>query len=258
MFEILNRSISAINVIIALLASGFPLRDLRLLSWSDIQFMQEEDYAVAHLKKDYRGISKHDYTRPLIPDVALYLRKVYKYLCKEYGKDAVSKMKIIPDDMENSFIANEVRNVLVRAGYCGTFTTPGRPRDGEEPIPNRILQTNYQSMLISKAGLGDDPDTFSFLSGLNYKSSTFINYESHTSPDAMKRLYTILQPVSTEKRSKKKSGMMSAGEKVIYTFVPETNHEVVGVKGVITCPPGAQVKIRVSHGVTGVISCIKK
>ncbi len=257
MFFLLNKAISSINCAIALLASGFPLSDIRALTWADIEFKSKKDFVVIHIKRDYATVSKHDYSRPAIPDTALYLRRAFDQFTQERGKETVLKEKIISSNLNNQFIASEVRNILVRSGFSGELSTPGRPEKDREVIPVGILQSNYQRALISKAGLKDDPDTFHFLSGMIFKSSTFTSYESHTSPEALERLYTILLPISSEKRINRKTKCEVVGGEMVYTAVPKTNHEAVRVSGTVTLKAGERIVIKVPHGVKGVVEIVK-
>ena len=258
MFELINNKISALYCVIVLLASGFSLQDIREMKWNDLDFVKGfRDYVVAHIRRDYTAISKHDFSRPIIPDAALYLRKVYNSFVKERGRDRVDEEWILPRGLVNAAIAEEVNNLLVRAGFSGQATAKGRPSESE-PIPITILRTNYQHMLSTVAGLKDDPDTFSFLCGVLLKSSTYTSYESHTTAQAQFRLYTILKSISVEKKLTEKSGMEKVKDGWLYKAVPRTNHEVVRVTGPILLCPGEKTIIRVPHGVTGVLEALPR
>ena len=251
LFFLLNKSLTPIYCAIALLASGFSLTEIREFRWEDLEFIKGfTDFVIVHIRRNYTAVSKHDFSRPSLPDVALYLRSVYKAFCKERGKDAVDQELILPSDIQTAVITNEVNNLLVRAGFHGELSVPGRP-SGEEPIPLAILRTNYQYRLISQAGLKDDPDTVSFLSGVMFKSSTYSSYESHTSLDSQKRLYTILKAVSVEKTMSKKTSLIREDDKTIYHAVPRTNHEAVKITGDIRVKPGQRIRILCPHGVIG-------
>ena len=106
-------------------------------------------------------------------------------------------------------------------------------------------------MLISKAGLKDDADTYHFLAGLVYRSSTYTNYESHTSPEAQYRLYTILQSLNVEKPIRQITERHCTEDKLVYRAVPKTNHEATQVLGTIVLRPGEEIRVRVPHGITG-------
>ena len=258
MFELINNKISALYCVIVLLASGFSLQDIREMKWNDLDFVKGfRDYVVAHIRRDYTAISKHDFSRPIIPDAALYLRKVYNSFVKERGRDRVDEEWILPRGLVNAAIAEEVNNLLVRAGFSGQTVAKGRPSKSEA-IPITILRTNYQHMLSTVAGLKDDPDTFSFLCGVLLKSSTYTSYESHTTAQAQFRLYTILKSISVEKKLTEKSGMEKVKDGWLYKAVPRTNHEVVRVTGPILLCPGEKTIIRVPHGVTGVLEALPR
>ena len=252
LFEILNKKETCLNCVIALLISGFSKSDVNNLIWGNIEFTKEKDLVIVHINRDYSGISKHDFSRPAIINTARYLKRVYQSL--RAADEEIDGKPIFPyEDRSKTNLSNEVNNILVRAGFAGKLALPGRPGDGEESIPLMILQNNYRRMLISKAGLKDDPDTLAFLSGQLLKSSTFVNYESHTSPDAQKRLFTILKPLAVEEKISKKSGVSEAHGQTVFFGVPATTHEVVRIIGTVNLPPGKTLTIRVPHGGTGVL-----
>lgn len=254
MFRLLNKDFSETNVVIALAASGFPLEDIKALTWRDIEFVSgHTDFAIVHIRRDYAAISKHDFSRPMISDSALYIHKYYKNQLNSKSAAELADIKIWPDGVSNQIVNNEIRNLLVRAGFTGSFSSPGRRSEEHTEIPARILQTNYQRMLAAKCGLQDDPDTLSFLSGIMYRSSTYTSYESHTSLEASLRLYQILKPLSVEKRLEKKSGEGKRQGKAAYEAWPKTNHEAVHVTGKIRLKPGQKLTVISEHGATGII-----
>jgi len=254
MFRLLNKELSGMNVIIALNASGFPFEDIKQLTWDDIEFIKGyRDFGIVHIRREYAAVSKHDFSRPMILDSALFIHKVYKEL-KTRRPESLDDEKIWLDGLKNETVNNEIRNLLVRAGFAGSFSTPGRPDADQIDVPARILQTNYQRMLAAKCGLKDDPDTLSFLSGTMFRSSTYTNYESHTSPDAALRLYQILKPLSTEKKLDKLSGSSrTKGGMAVYEIWPKTNHEAARVTTKVRLKPGQSLSIRSEHGAHGIV-----
>ena len=254
MFRLLNRELSAINAVIALAASGFSFEDIKSLTWIDIEFVIGYlDYVIVHIRRDYAAISKHDFSRPIISDSALYISKFYKYLLNSNSAEDLADTKIWPDGVNNQIVNNEIRNLLVRAGFSGVFSAPGRPGEDQNEIPARILQTNYQRMLVAKCGLKDDPDTLSFLSGILYRSSTYTSYESHTSKEAALRLYQILKPLSVEKNLGKKPEVGRKNGKSSYEAWPKTNHEAAHVTGRIKLKPGQILTFTSAHGAKGIV-----
>ena len=257
MFELINKKLSTLYCALVLLISGFTMDDILPLKWGDIVFVQGyDDFAIVHIRKESVVISKHDYSRPAIPDTAMYLKKAYDVLCTEYGTETVKNWNIAASETSRSkpadrkLITETANNLLVRAGYVGRLTAPGRSGE-KEPIPITLLRKNYQRMLYTKCGLNDDPDTYSFLASIQLKSSTYINYESHTSPEAQYRLYTILKSISIENKLRKPTALRETKECLVYTATPITNHEVVRVIGDIVLKPGEKIIIRCPHGVTG-------
>ena len=263
-FALLNRKTSTAYCGVALYASGYYYEDeIEDLLWKDLVFVKGyNDFAVVPVLKDKLVISKHDYSRPCIPDTALYLRRVFNALCAEYGQEIVLNWHIIAQKevhgSEETYletpipkkVLGEVANdLLVMAGYDFTPRKPGRPTDAQATLALRVLTENYHRMLVTKAGLAHDADTRYFLEGRVLRSSTYTNYESHTSPEAQYRLYKILLPISTEK----KINPPRIKEKNTFAATPKTNHEVAQVTGQIRLKPGEAITIRVPSGVTGPI-----
>ena len=254
MFELLNKKPFPINVIIALKASGFPIADIKDLSCNDLEIISGfKDFVAAHIQREYAAVSKHDFSRPVIPDAALLIRKTMQELKKQMPAEEFANQSIWPKDLDNKAVNNEIRNTMVRAGFAGDFSAPGRPREDDVSIPAGILESNYKRMLFARAGLNDDPDTYNFLCGTLYKSSTYTNYESHTDGDSMLRLYQFLKPLSTEKKLGKASGYRTEGEKVIYEAWPDTNHEAANLRGLVRLRPGEKATICCPHGASGII-----
>lgn len=254
LFVLLNKQLSPISVAIALAASGFPLTDIKGMSWSDLEIMHGyKDYVVAHIQRDYASVSKHDFSRPVIPDAALLIRRLIRERKKQTPAEELAKQSVWPNGLDNKAVNNEIRNLLVRAGFDGKLSAAGRPREDDVDIPAGILQTNYKRMLYVKAGLKDDPDTLNFLCGTLFKSSTFTSYESHTGASSMLRLYQYLKPLSTEKRLGKSSGYRSESDKMIYEAWPQTNHEAAHLGGFVQLRPGDQIILCSPHGVNGII-----
>ena len=256
---LLGKTIKIINCILMLLLSGFSLSDIDTLCWRDLEFVKGyDDYVIVHLIRPYLINAKHDYSRPLIPDAAKYIRKAYKEFCKQYGKEIVDAAPIFSSDIasqkvfERIEITEAANNILVRAGYTDPLRSPG-PQGGKEAIPIKLLRSNYQHMLAEKAGLQNDPDTLNFLAGIQYKSSTYINYESHTDPDAQYRLYTILKPLSVEVKIPRGPEIEEVEGGIIFTSYPKTNHEFAQVTRTITFARGATPYILCDHGVSGSI-----
>lgn len=251
LFELLNKKISRMEVIIALAASGFSLADIKDMRWDDLEIIPGcKDFIIAHIQREYAAISKHDFSRPIIPDSALLIRKAIRALNADGD---LSGQNIWPKDLDNKSVNNEIRNLLVRAGFAGELSSPGRPTEEDVDIPAGILQNNYKRMLYAKGGLKDDPDTFNFLCGTMYNSSTFTSYESHTEVASMLRLYQFLQPLSTEKKLDRVSGYRSEGEKTVFEAWPETNHEAAHLWGIVRLKPGQRLVIVCSHGAQGIL-----
>lgn len=259
LFYLLNKDLSKTHLIIALKASGFSIEDIKELAFGDLEIVSGyKDFVVVHIARDYAAVSKHDFSRPAIPDTALYIRKVYRYLLEQKSAAELATEGIWPEGLENKELNNQIRNLLVRAGFTGTFSISGRPSEETTDIPTRILQTNYQHMVASKAGLANDPDTYHILCGTMYKSSTFTNYESHTAPDAMKRLYRLLQPLSTEKKIEKQSGLRTENGIDFFDAWPKTNHEAAHMTGQLVLKPGQRVTIHCEYGCTGIVRFVRE
>lgn len=254
MFELLNKKAYPMAVIIALNASGFPPADIKGMRWNDLEIIPKyKDFVIAHIQREYAAVSKHDFSRPVIPDAALLIRRMLQELKKQTTMEELADQEIWPKGLDNKAVNNEIRNLLVRADFGGDFNAVGRPIEDDVDIPSGILLTNYKRMLYSKCGLKDDPDTYNFLCGTLYKSSTYTSYESHTWKDSMLRLYQYLKPLSTTKKLGKASGYRTEGEKVIYEAWPDTNHEAANLRGLVRLRPGEKAAICCPHGASGII-----
>lgn len=258
LFRLANKDLLPLYCGVLLLASGFGLSDIRKLRWADIDFVAGyTDFAIIGIRRDQLLVAKHDFSRPAILDVAAYLLSVYKHLLEKFSPEDLAHHYVVTSAVDNTKPAENkeiilaANNLLIRAGYKDPLIALGRPPKDDEAIPVTLLQSNYRHMLISKAGLKDDADTYHFLAGLVYRSSTYTNYESHTSVEAQYRLYTILQPLSVEKPIRQIAERHQNKDKLVYRAVPKTNHEAVQVLGQIILRPGEYIRIRVPHGVTG-------
>ena len=105
-------------------------------------------------------------------------------------------------------------------------------------------------MLINDAGLKNDPDTFNYLCGNIYKSSTYINYESHVSPEAMRKYYTILKAIAVEKPIR---GLSEACDQNTFIARPNKTSEIAMLKASVFLNDGDKLRIICPHGVTGAI-----
>ena len=259
LFALINKEYSTLHCVIVLLISGFTLADIRSLRWSEIEFVTGyEDFAIIHIRRDHYIVAKHDFSRPCIPETAEYLRHVREVLYEQFSPDRINSCFVWSTDPEaaesalkSSNVSKAVNDLLVRAGYVGNLIPTGRPKANEEPVPLRLLRTNYESMLALDAGLANDPDASHFLRGVLMRSSTYTHYESHTSPEAQYRLYTILKALELEKPIRRATAHRATNDGYVYTATPKTNHEVAQAFGVITLQPGERIKIVCPHGVTG-------
>ena len=239
--------VSAVTVAIALMISGFSLQEVRSLTWGDIWFVKgAPDFVVVNYRRDLLLAAIHDFSRPVLPEIAVYLRKAYKIL-SETVKD-LDQQPILSDAVSTKQISEAVNNLLVRAGYNNRLSYPGRP-SGENPVPITVLEANYKRMLC-KAGLEKDPDTFHFLCGNNLKNTSFTNYISHVDDAALWKCYSILKDISTEKKLRSPPAHADNG-KVIAR--PRTTHEAAMINGKVVLKGTDKLKILCPHGVRGSI-----
>jgi hypothetical protein len=261
LFHFITKELSPINCGVALLASGFPLNDIVGLTWKDIDFISGyDDYAIIKIRRDHYIAAIHDFRRPAIPDTAKYLKAVFTDLCNKYGEETVLESPVVSvnnsicEAAERKDIVMAATNLLTRSDYSSRASDTSSPCRNSS-IPVSVLRKNYVSMLNSYAGLRNDPDTFHYLCGEQYSNTTYINYESHTSPEAQYRFYTILQPISVEHNIRQHPTNRTFKDGSKFRSTPHTNHEIAQVNGSITIPPGAKIIIRCPHGVTG---CAKR
>lgn len=254
--DLLNEKLSTLHCVIMLLLSGFTLAEIQDLYWKDIEFVKGyDDFAIVHIRKEHLRVAKHDYSRPALVDTAKYLNRVYQALCNNTSPDVLANTSIT-GDFDTSAIAIEVNNLLVLAGYTDPLSVVGRPSDKVDPIPIRLLRSNYRRMLVTYAGLANDADTLNFLCGTVLKNTTYINYESHTSPEAMKRLYTILKPVSKTTVLRQVVRIRKIADGYVFTATPRTNHELAQIIGSLKLLPGETIRIVCPHGIIGSLKMI--
>lgn len=257
LFQRLSESHSLEGIALALMLSGFSYTDLTRLRLQDIEFVDKyDDFALVHLFKEELVSAKHDYSRPCIPDVARYLKAAVNAIVANNPDNNILKRPILERDdgnpLTNKDLSLLANNWLVLAGYRESLSMPGRNPDNEL-ISLDLLRTNYRNRLSVKAGLANDFDTFNFLSGLQLRSSTFTHYESHTSPEAQYRLYTILKSLDIPRTIPKKRTSENERERTIYA-VPTTTADAAVLSGSITLQPGEMIIIRCPHGVSGSVS----
>jgi hypothetical protein len=132
MFFLLNRNVTPINCVIALLASGFTLSDISGLTWGDIELGEEKDYVIVHIRKDHLRVAKHDFSRPAIPDTALYLRKAYAKLSKGYRSSDFTKGYIKPTELDSPQISIALNNLLIMSNFIMERKPNGRPSSDEQ------------------------------------------------------------------------------------------------------------------------------
>lgn len=247
---------------IALALSGFTTEEILDMKWKDIKFVQGyDDYAIINLNHGKIIVAIHDFSRPAIPNTATYLKSAYNKLKKANPDCTVDEWNVVTTGNSNSKaissaeLNNEIRNVLIRA-Y--SKAQKSGPVNMPKSLTSKLLRDTYARYLRSKAGLSDDPDTCSFLQGNILRSSTFINYESHTDDTASYRMYSILKPIAPEKDIRTKNpALIETDEHSVYTATPKTTHEVAQITGRIRLNPGESVRIKVSHGVIGKVDMLR-
>lgn len=246
------------SCVVFLLMSGFSWTEITGMTWDDVTIMKGfKDYVIVRLIKPEARVAMHDYSRPVIPDAARCLAAVKKKLAAANGADVIGSWHIAASGdaadtaMSRDAIVEAANNVLVLAGY-GSVGVAGRPQMLGTPIQLGLLRDNYAHMLLDIAGLASDPDTYAYLTGRQLRSSTFINYETHTSDAAQYRHYTLLKPLSTE--IKMRQGLTERHEdgRTVITASPASNHEAVQVSGTIIIPNGGEICVRSLHGANGV------
>lgn len=250
--KILIRGEDSVFYIIALMFSGFSYSDLGRLRWNNIEFVSNyEDFAVVHLFKEELKTAKHDYTRPVIPDIARYLKNAFDRAgAGDSGKIFLERHILEKEDgslLTYQEISQSVRNILALSGYL-----PPLGVTDVSSVSLELLKNNYRNRLINQAGLRDDSDTYHFLAGLQLKSTTFINYESHTSADAQYRLYTILKSLCVPRTITKRNALNGP----VLRSVPASTAEAATIIVRLKLQPGESFSNRCEHGVYGSVKVI--
>ncbi len=243
----------------ALVASGFEPKDALQKTWEDITFHRSADRAwIRHDRPELAG-SIHDFSRPLAPESARFLRKVRDYLHKNYGDDYLAWPIVFDElppktEVNTKTLTGAIRNLLIRAGVPNKMFDSGKY--SRESVAVKLLHNTYEQQLRFVCGLNFDDDTREYLLGNSLRSSTFASYVSHTDPVAQEYLHTALQPMSVPSRYAAPRLPQSSPGRTIQAYSPDMTNQRVHVTAHIRLRPGENMTIRCPHGVTGTV-CAK-
>ena len=260
-FELINHEDipKGIHCGFALIASGFTPEDAIQKSWRDITFRRTADRALVNHQRPELAGSMHDFSRPLAPESARFLRKVRNYLRDTYG-DTHLEWPIVFDalppekSVDTKTLTGSIRNLLVRAGVPDKMFASAKY--ARESVAVALLYNTYEHHLRFACGLNFDDDTREFLLGHKLRSSTYTAYVSHIDSTAQDHLHTALQPMAFPRKYVAPKPPQPSPGRAIHTFAPEMTNQRVHVTARIKLRPSETLSIKCLHGVTGTVSTI--
>lgn len=280
LFNALLDHASGLDCMIALMASGFDIKDIVGWTWRKILFDSEiKDLACAVYLRPDLASSTHDYTRPLDPRTALVLRKCYKLLCKTDAPEKASDKLII-----NKTAPKKTR----RKSVDGQLVEPGddlKPlRDDALRYANRIISSidtdgvlkakqsatstigsaarallldTYKRNVSELVPPSLEPGTYRFLIGdAPQQDSTTDDYASCTSAEGRMRLYYALKPLGFDIETHDNPTVTcdrTSPDAIRYLVRPEEVRERAGIIATVIIKPGEILSIHALHGTTGTI-----
>ena len=261
-FELINHEDipKGIHCGFALIASGFTPEDALEKTWRDIAFRRATDRAwVNHQRPELAG-SMHDFSRPMAPESARFLRKVRNYLRANYG-DAYLDWPIVFDGLppnnkafDTKTLTSAIRNLLIRAGVPNDMFDSGKYT--RESVAVALLHNTYEHHLRFVCGLNSDDDTREYLLGHKLRSSTFTAYVCHTDSTAQEHLHTALQPMAAPRKYIAPKSPQPSPGRAINAFFPDMTNQRVHVTARIKLGPRESLSIQCPHGVIGTVRAI--
>lgn len=263
LYRLMDSPLTDASIGVALMLSGFDPKFIVGLKWSDIVFHQEKDFVTVKFFKDLDSNATKNYSRPVLPRVALMLRKHRKAAHKEAGKNDISDLYVVRNRKSKNnlpykaeYLVNEATRLINNAGVSFRTLSEVRSLERENAAARIILRNTYERLIKTNCNLQDDIGTATFLLGQPFKMDvTSDAYTSFTSPEAEYRLYTILkicqknhviaQPVNT-------AALSADGQNHVF-YAPRQAHDYVGITGEITLAPEEELIIKCSHGVEGYV-----
>ena len=269
LYNLLSKPLTDTSVGVALMLSGFKPTDIVKFKWKDVTWHEEEDFVTIRFFKDITSNATKNYSRPVLPRVALLLQQHYKNVYKEMGKTDIADLFIVRNrrskngsPYKSDALVSDATRLLNLAGVSYRTLNDVRNEEREMAAARTILANTYARFIIGNCGLGDDPGTATFLLGESFKTDvTSDAYTSFTSPEGERRLYTILKRCQKNYYIKQPSNADNEfiDGRCSFFIAPSMTHDFLGITGDITLGPGEELAIRCPHGVDGqiVVECLE-
>lgn len=254
----LEKNPSAINVGIALMASGFKPKEIVNMKWKDISINKLSGYVVVDLYLPERAGATHDFKRPLIPQAArivkAYLKKIKgNYTVAELGELYVVTAKNKKKPVSSAELVQNATRALKQVSVKNAVFAALRDEDRTMAAATRILFNTYERMLHDKCNLALDTGTINYLTAKSFGGDTTSSaYTSFSSLPGIERLYGILKSVDIETEHLDYGAKQEIVEgKCIITCTTKSSKDYSAAKLSVTLPPGAELIIKCEHGVDG-------
>lgn len=242
---------------VLLMLSGFPSRYIVMLVWKDITFKKESDYVIVRNVQENRAGATHDFSRPVLPQTALALRRLFRDLKEKYGEEIMTypiaatsadPMKALTPEALNQEATRTLRGTVSKNYTLKRL----HKEDRSTAASSRILAETYKRIILDRCNLERDPGTSNFLLGRSLGNDiTSDAYTSFTSEDASRRLYNILRTVRKTENHRKTVSEKKENGRLITELFPKTSREYVNMISDIVLMPGESIVISCEHGVEG-------
>lgn len=245
---------------VALLTWGNLPNGKEVLKWKDvIMDAGRRDFVLIKYRRDDLAGATHNFIQPQTIQVARVLWRQKEKLLLKYSEEELLEMPVIA--LQKNPKKSMKMNALIQ--YAGTLLRiigieekvfAGQNKTGKTAVAKQILQMTHQKNIYHRYGLEYDEGTKQFLQvGSLRKSVTDDNYTSFSDKDAQERIYVAQLAIRPYEKINEEDNIIEVQEdgRTSVTVLPEHTRERVGVVCSIKLPPGATVKVRCPHGVTG-------
>lgn len=245
---------------VALLASGFSVKQVCGLKWSNILWPETQElFAVVNIGRPDVMCPIHDYTRPVLPFVAQTLYHRYSELKTSLSDDEIRSLPVASvksnptKGIRCSALVQESKQMLVKAGIGENKLLASKQRRSD-PVSARILAQTYKQILSRYCGITEGSGTYKFLLGWAiYDDVTSANYVSFNCPAGLKRLYKLLSAYAIKKEYKDTITITAGESGDSYNVFPKNSRELAGMICEIELQPGQSFQLSAETGITGKI-----
>ena len=252
-FRLINLALDTGYCAVSLILSGFDTKFVTEVTFGDLSINPNyDDYVVVRYFQHEIVGYKHDFSRPLLPEVARYVSRIYSEFLKNNDEEEI-KTWYVATGSATPIGEDELRaaayNLLVRAGVDPSALLS--TRGAAMTRPEKMLLSTYRHQLEITCGLASDPDSLAFLTGSLLYSSTYTAYEEHADAAANDRFYALLLPTSIERKINRKDKVTSTDCRSTYSFWPTTTHAQLTLNARFILMPGEEFSLACAHGVFG-------